>query len=284
MLVDVHVHAYPTHVAERISKISSEMGVEAGVTADADGYLSLLEEGLIDIALLNEHVANQRLVPKANDFVSELTLRMPGRVYGMAVVGRPDETSPDEFRRCVQDLGFVGLKFQGAVVQTAPTDSYAMRIWETALELQVPVLAHGGPHQEEMYRHLSPNSLFEREHAAPSEWLPVVREFPDLKLVLAHLGGAAWYKDDLMRLLEQGPNVLLDTSLWTLGLSADGLTELINEVGPERIVFGSDYPGSDARRDVADFERLSLSAEAREMIGWKNAVRFFGLDYEGSDR
>ncbi|MGE0538649.1 MAG: amidohydrolase family protein [Dehalococcoidia bacterium] len=284
MLIDVHVHVFPKNIAPKIAAVSAEMGVEVGTTIDADGYLELLDEGLIDVGLVNEHVANPRLVRTANDYVATLVARMPGRLYGMAVVGRPDEGSATELTRCVRELNFVGLKFQGAVVETAPTDPDAMRLWETALDLQIPVLAHGGPHQEEMYRHILPNTLFEREHAAPNEWLPVVREFPDLKLILAHLGGAAWYRDDIFALLAESPNVYLDTSLWRLGMRSDELVTFIGEVGADRILFGTDYPGSDARKDVACFADLPLPAEDRDKIASCNAARLFGLELERESR
>jgi predicted TIM-barrel fold metal-dependent hydrolase len=152
-----------------------------------------------------------------------------------------------------------------------------MRVWEKAVELGIPVLAHGGPHQEEMYRHMPPNSLFEKEPAAPAEWFAVVREFPQLRLVLAHLAGAAWYHDDVVKLLREHPNVMLDNSLWYLGMNAEEFVSFIGEVGPDRIMFGSDYPGGNTLKDIERFWELSLDDEAKQMIAWRNATSFFNL-------
>jgi len=277
VLVDVHVHVYPAHIAPRIIQHMETMGVEFGNTTDSAGYLQLMRDGLIDFALLNEHVDAQRLVERANNYVAELLGEIPGRLFGMAILARPDDSSPAELTRCVRELKFVGLKFQGAVVQTPPSDLHCMRVWEKALELGIPVLAHGGPHQEEMYRHTPPNSLYENEPAAPAEWLTVVREFPQLRLVLAHLGGAAWYRNDVLKLLQENPNVMLDNSLWYLGMSAEEFVSFVGEVGPDRIMFGSDYPGGNTRKDIELFWKLPLDDEAREMIAWRNAASFFDL-------
>jgi uncharacterized protein len=152
-----------------------------------------------------------------------------------------------------------------------------MQLWKRVVELGIPVLAHGGPHQEEMYRHVEPHSLFECEPAAPGEWLPVVREYPDLKLVLAHLGGAAWYRDDVLTLLDQGPNVRLDNALWTLGMNDDEFVSFIRKVGAERVMFGSDHPGAGVRIDTKRFWNLPLTEEERALIGWRNAADFFNL-------
>ena len=177
---------------------------------------------------------------------------------------------------------FVGLKFHGAVVGMAPTEPACMNLWKR-VELGIPVLAHGGPHQEEMYKHLQPHSLFECEPAAPSEWLPVVREFPDLKLVLAHVGGAAWYRDDVLTLLDQGENIRLDNALWDLGMNDLDFVSFIRQVGPERVMFGSDHPGAGVRIDVKRFWDLPLTEEERALIGWRNAAEFFGVAVPNSD-
>jgi hypothetical protein len=48
---------------------------------------------------------------------------------------------------------------------------------------------------------------------------------------------------------------------------------LIADIGPERVIFGSDYPWEEPGRAAAILERLELGEVDRDAILWKNASR-----------
>lgn len=68
-------------------------------------------------------------------------------------------------------------------------------------------------------------------------------DFPDLKIILAHLGFGWW--EEAMSVAMMKPNVYLDTAAWgnycTLHFYRI-LRTLCDVLGSERILFGSDWP------------------------------------------
>jgi predicted TIM-barrel fold metal-dependent hydrolase len=124
-----------------------------------------------------------------------------------------------EARRCL-DLGARGIKLHPRAQKFLLNDERLSPIFELAAERQVPVLIHGG-------RGLPPIA---------NDLGRVVDRYPEAQLIVAHAGIA-----DLAALADtlggrQG--VFFDTSVWS-PLDLLGLYRL---VGPEQVVYASDYP------------------------------------------
>jgi hypothetical protein len=87
--------------------------------------------------------------------------------------------------------------------------------------------------------------------------LPVVLELsPDNDLaVVASLADAC-------------PNVLIETA----GLSLDAIASLINDLGPQRVVFGSGYPARDVHEVYAELMSV-VDQHDRASIAFENAAR-----------
>lgn len=81
------------------------------------------------------------------------------------------------------------------------------------------------------------------------------------------------------------PNISYDTS----GLADDEVVEATGEEtirrvlldtlkeGPDRVIFGTDYAMCERLQHIALVNSLPVSAEVREGIFWRNAVRTFRL-------
>jgi predicted TIM-barrel fold metal-dependent hydrolase len=124
-----------------------------------------------------------------------------------------------EAERCL-DLGARGIKLHPRAQKFLLNDERLSPIFELAAERKVPVLIHGG-------RGLPPIA---------HDLGRVVDRYPDAQLIVAHAGIA-----DLAQLAERlagKPGVFFDTSVW----SPLDLLSLYRLVGPEQIVYASDYP------------------------------------------
>ncbi len=97
-------------------------------------------------------------------------------------------------------------------------------------------------------------------------------KFPELSLVMAHVGGDWEYGVKAIRHCE---SIAVDTS----GSYGDrGLIELcVNELGEDRVLFGSDVPGVDLAFTIAKVEGAAISARAKEKVLGTNAARLLGL-------
>ena len=105
----------------------------------------------------------------------------------------------------------------------------------------------------------------------PSEIAYLARRHPKLRITMAHLRGCRYRGvQDIKKL----PNVAVDTCG---SESEDGYMEYaLRELGPDRILFGSDYPGRDFATQKARIDSLELKPEMKEKIFYRNAVKFFG--------
>jgi uncharacterized protein len=124
-----------------------------------------------------------------------------------------------EATRCL-DLGARGIKLHPRAQKFLLNDERLSPIFELAAERNVPVLIHGG-------RGLPPIA---------DDLARVVDRYPQAQLIVAHAGIA-----DLAALADRlggKAGVFFDTSVWS-PLDLLGLYRL---VGPEQVVYASDYP------------------------------------------
>ena len=67
-------------------------------------------------------------------------------------------------------------------------------------------------------------------------------------------------------------NCYLDISSTMMFLPSEKVVQYIHGYGSDRILFGTDYPLWDPRKEVESFMNLSLSDSEREQIAYKNAL------------
>ena len=184
------------------------------------------------LGALDEHALDRVLVmpfPGAVDAVAvhgriaALSSATGGRIRGMVNLNphRDHSEYAAEAERCVNELGFVALKLHTAGHAVEPMTRDGRMVFETASLLGVPVMIHTGGVGEPF--------------ASPAHCLPGARAFPETPVVLAHAGmGVACRQAAIVA--AECPNVYLETS-WCSVLD---VRELLEAVGPERLMLGSD--------------------------------------------
>jgi predicted TIM-barrel fold metal-dependent hydrolase len=143
--------------------------------------------------------------------------------------------------------------------------------YQVLQERGVPLVVHCGTST-------FPGSM--NELADPEILLPVVRDFPDLDVVLAH-GGRGWWYDKAAFLAQAYPTVWIELS----GLPPKRLPEYYARFDVRRLarrwIFGTDWPGVPGiaanARGVVD---LGLDDELAALVLGGNAIRVYaGLDH-----
>ena len=116
----------------------------------------------------------------------------------------------------------------------------------------------------------------------PSRLVALADAFPGLALVGAHMGGLAADPDALRRDLQPRPNLSLDTSNAGHVLPPDAFADLARAFGPERVLFGTDWPWFVHERELPHvdelLQRAGFDAAARERVFGGNARALLGLD------
>lgn len=194
---------------------------------------------------------------KLHDRIAEMSAQYRGRFFGVVSVNpHLGDACLKEIKRCVKDLGFVGVKLHTIGHAVLPTSSDALKVFELANDLGVPVLVHTGTGIP---------------FAQPSLCLPVARMYPDLKLILCHAGYAVFAAEATI-VAKEASNIYLEPS-WCTSVQ---LRRMIRELGSERVLLGSDLPDNLAP-EIAKAKLIGLTdAELSNYLGGL-AVRIFKL-------
>jgi predicted TIM-barrel fold metal-dependent hydrolase len=173
-------------------------------------------------------------------------------------------------RDVVTNRGARGVKLHPVLQQFDVSDPRMFPIYETCVDLDVPIVAHSGP------------SRSGPQFAEPRAFAGMLRSFPRLRVVLAHLGGGAWRQT--AEIARAYPNAYFDCCeiLAWIGASnapdENQFARLIQEVGVDRVLLGSDFPWYDLDYSVERLMGLPLlSHEEKTAILGGNAVRLLRL-------
>jgi uncharacterized protein len=149
----------------------------------------------------------------------------------------PGALSPQrnvEHLREMAERGARGVKLHPVLQKFEANDPRMHPVYQACIEMGLTVLSHTGP------------ARGGERFAEIQAFAPMLAEFGDLTVVLAHLGGGKW--QDARAIAQSFPNVAFDLCEiieWTGAPNApttEELATLIRDIGPERVVLGSDYP------------------------------------------
>lgn len=194
----------------------------------------------------------------AHDEIGRAVLAYPDRLAGAACLNPyiPADEYRDEVRRCREVYGFRALKLQPQYQAANPLWPTSKVVFETALENSLALIWHTGSG--------IPYSL-------PSLMMLPARDYPSLKIVLAHCGGGGILCSEAIIAALFCPNIYLELS----SLMPNHILEVLSHVPAGRIMGGSDLPEN---LDV-EFDKilgLEIAAEAKRKLLWETAISVFG--------
>lgn len=193
----------------------------------------------------------------------------PDRFAGLASVDlRKPMEGIRELRRCVAELGFIGLRIIPWLWEAAPTDRRYYPLYAACVELGVPFctqVGHTGP--------LRPS-----ETGRPIPYIDqVALDFPELRIVCGHIGYP--WTEEMVAVARKHENVFIDTSAYTAQRYPPELVGYLKSRGGRRkVMFGSNHPMVAPAQALADLDGLGLDEETRELFLAGNARRVFELD------
>lgn len=180
-----------------------------------------------------------------------------------------EHTMTAEILDKVNKQGAKGIKLHPAVQRFFPNDRRLWPAYQTAQQLGLPIICHSG------------TFLTPFQYAQPKNFDEVLASFPNLTLVMAHLGMS--FFDETVSLARTYPNLQFDCSGIIShdeaeeGLSDAELIALIKEIGVERVMFGSDFPWFDPASAVERLIRLDFSEQEKRLLLAENALRIYKL-------
>jgi predicted TIM-barrel fold metal-dependent hydrolase len=170
-----------------------------------------------------------------NMFAAELAAKRPSLVpFGCVLPGEPDAAAI--VKEALDGLCLAGIKIHCHVQQCAPDDARLFPICEALVERGRVLIMHAG--REPAY----PADGFDgRRFCGFDPVRRLVDRFPDLKLVVPHIGQDQWR--EFLSLCRDAPNLYLDTAMAVGGYltidrpDRDDLLPVAH-----RLLFGTDFP------------------------------------------
>ena len=244
--------------------------------------------------------AGRALAREVNDEIAEMTRQWPRRFAGLATLPVQDVPAAiDELERAVTVLGLKGAELDTVVNGENWDAPKYLPLFKAAESMGAVLFFHPQPQNnfmvERMARHGLPNSLgviVEDAIAVAALILGgVLDACPDLKVCIAHGGGPACYAmgrldrgwqgrgEGRQQSIPQPPSSYQRRLYYdTVVGSEKALRFLLDEVGVDRVVLGSDWPFVPWHPSpVAWVQGLkSLTADEKEKILWKNLEALLG--------
>jgi len=222
-----------------------------------DEVIGTMDGNEVEVAVV-QPFPGARDVGDVHNRIAELAKAHPGRILGLASMNPHMDRKEyvGEMKRCVEKLGFVGIKMHTVGHAVAPLSGDGMMILETAAELKVPVMIHTGPGVP---------------LASPSMGIPCARKFPEVPIILAHAGSGVFTAEAYIAAAECA-NIYLEPSWCGVG----DIRWLIAELGAGRVMLGSDMLPNQSV-EIAKLGAMKLSQEEAKMYAGETAVKVFGL-------
>ncbi len=275
MIIDFHTHVFPPWIRENRSHYlrldplfgllySSPRAKLATVEELVDG---MDEAGVSLSVILNLGWAEHELCVETNSYLMESISRYPNRLVGFcAIQPKAGEAALAELERCVQGgikgIGEMRPDIQGFELRDG---SLMKPLFEMANKHHLILLTHASEpvgHQYLGKGEITPDLLYS-----------FISSFPELRLVCAHWGGGLPFYALMPEVAAVLSNVFFDTAASPFLYRPQVFNQVVDILGPARILFGSDFPLIAQSRAITEVSYLGLPDEIKDMILGSNAQR-----------
>ncbi len=261
MIIDAHAHVYPEKISDAaVQSIADFYDIPVVNNGTLKNLLQKGDEAGIDKFLIHSVATVPAQVPNINNFLASCLREYPDRLIGFMAMHPQYEDIPGEIERAMK-LGMKGIKLHPDFQKFAIDDPIAYPIYEAA-EGRLPILFHTGDHRY--------------SYSEPYRLANILKKFPKLKVIGAHLGGWSQW-DDAAETLAGLKNLWVDSSSTSYAMSAEKFRSLIETFGADRVLFASDYPMWFPGEELKHLQSLGLSNEDMEKILHKNLEDLLGL-------
>jgi len=325
-IIDVHNHYYPPEYLDALTPAGSMLKI----THDADGNpvvhypgdYNVMVPGHRDIAyrqsVLDEHGVTMQMITLTtpathvekpdvavklativNDAMGRIRQERKDRFVPLATLPLCDpKASAAELQRAMRDLKLPGAMIFSNINGVGLDDERFWPVYEAANDLDAVIMIHPtfplGVEAMEQYWLMPLNGfLFDTTLAASKlVFSGVVKRYPRIRWILAHLGGTIPYLaerldrgwrafKDCRAHIDEPPTTYLKKHFWydTVNFSTGPLMLAIDFAGVDRILAGSDYPHKIGSIPLMkeSIQALPISDEDKAKIYGENAAKLLGV-------
>jgi predicted TIM-barrel fold metal-dependent hydrolase len=278
-VIDAHTHAFPpAWVADRSAHVTSDFWfgelyeAPSAKMIDAAALLQAMDEaGVAQAVMCGWPWLDPGHCREHNDYLATAAEASNGRLAWLGTVQPAMDGAGEEAERCLA-LGAAGIGELNA-------DAQRFDLMESGClgDVVTVLVAAGRPlllHASEPVGHRYSG----KGTATPDRLLSFLTENPELQVVLAHWGGGLPFYELMPEVAALTQNVSYDTAASSYLYRPEVFRAVLDIVGAERVLWGSDHPvlgmGRFLRRTKRD---AGLRAEEASQLLAENARRIYRL-------
>jgi len=261
--IDMHVHAFPDKLAPRaIATLEAECPWKATSGGTVDELVDSMDAADIDVSV----VCTIATKPGQAKGILKWCRQIRSERLELLPSVHPQDRGKTKWVERIAKAGFPGIKLHPMYQDFAADAREAEPIYAAAADNDLLVAVHCG--RDIAY---PPDD----DRAAPWRFARLLEKFEHLKLICTHMGGWRMWAE-AWRWLLGGP-CYLETSFSLEALGADRAVEMIRAHGPERVLFGTDWPWTEQAPDLHRLRNLPLTPSETNAVLFANAAKLLGL-------
>lgn len=280
-IIDSHVHTFASdEIAGRIiSSFNKIYDIEFTNPGNGtiDNVMNNMKAGGIDRTVM-VNFAPPRIIHQNNLWTLEAGRNSAGKLIPLVSFHPEMEGILTEHLENYIKMGAKGIKLHPMAQGFDVRDEKMLKLYESCSEKRFAILIHCGRVSN---ARLNEYSDFECI-------LPVIEKYPDLPIILAHMADGS--VERCLEVSKKYKNVYLDTSIVITGypeimdvnepswLDDGEVISIINEIGADKVIFGSDFPWGSPLHDLKRIMNFNLDISQKRLIFNQNAKRIFQLE------
>ena len=183
-----------------------------------------------------------------DEYVAEFVARAPGKLYGFAGCDPTQHGYMEELRYGIEGLHLSGVKMGPIYAGFDPRDPRCDAVYAYCQEHGLPIMTHSGT---------TFNSKAPLGFSRPWLWDEVAIKYPDLRMVLAHVGHP--FCEECLVVIRKHPHLFADISaLYYRPWQFYNMLIAAQEYKvTHKLLFGTDYPFALSPDSIAGLHRVN---------------------------
>ncbi len=264
MLIDFHSHIFPDRIANSALKSLSDsivkhQGVRYPHYTDGtlNGILKSMDDNGVDISVIlpiaTKPTQTQSIISFAASIQNE-------RIRSFASL-HPEQDDWEKVLETIAQYGFKGIKLHPEYQSFYVDSKRSLEILKKCEDLGLYVTLHTG------FDYGMPPP----EHCQPDRLKNVLDYVSGKYIIAAHLGAFSNWDEVEKHLV--GTPINFDTAFISKFISPEQCKRIITTHGADKVLFGSDSPWQEPKREYDFILNLGLSEEDEDKIFYKNALK-----------
>jgi uncharacterized protein len=273
-IIDAHTHVFSPSIKEHRERYLADPAFKllyenpSSKIITGDDLIQAMKEDAIDASFaLSFPWESSVFCGEQNDYILETAAKHPDKIFPFGMTAL-DSTDPYEDVKTLSKRGFCGIGELGFYREglAGKNIDYLNAIFLACSEEDLLVFLH----INEPLGHSYPGK-YSTDFKILSE---IIGKHPNLKIVLSHWGGGIFIYELMKEIKTRFSSVYYDTAASPYLYDKKIYHTAIESVGPEKIIYGSDYPLLRKNKYLPDME--DISEETKSNILYWNAIKLLG--------